>query len=80
VERQVRKSAEALFLSGRVGEIFDALVTGASDRGTWVRLLRPPAEGKLMDPPAGINVGDPIRVRLTHLNVERGFIDFMRAT
>ncbi len=79
VERQVRKSAAALFLSGRVGETFDALVTGASEKGTWVRLLRPPAEGKLLDARAGTQVGDAIRVRLTHLNVERGFIDFVRA-
>ena len=43
VERQVRKSAAALFLSGRVGEKFDAIVTGANERGTWVRLLTPPA-------------------------------------
>jgi VacB/RNase II family 3'-5' exoribonuclease len=80
VERQVRKSAAALFLSGRVGETFDALVTGASDKGTWIRVLQPPAEGKLLDPPTGIHVGDPLRVRLTHLNVERGFIDFVRAS
>ena len=80
VERQVRKSAAALFLSGRVGETFDALVTGASEKGTWVRLLQPPAEGKLMDAQAGIDVGDQIRVRLANLNVERGFLDFVRAT
>src|SRR5206468_238805 len=53
VERQVRKSAAALFLEGRVGEIFDALVTGSSDKGTWVRVLRPPVEGRLMDGAAG---------------------------
>lgn len=79
VERQVRKSAAALFLSDRIGETFDALVTGASAKGTWVRLLKPPAEGKLLDPPRGIDVGDQIRVRLVHLDVERGFIDFVRA-
>lgn len=79
VERQVRKSAAALFLSGRVGETFDALVTGASEKGTWVRLLQPPAEGKLLDAHSGIDVGDQIRVRLDNLNVERGFIDFVRA-
>ena len=48
VERQVRKSAAAQFLSGRIGETFDALVTGASEKGTWVRLLKPPVEGKLV--------------------------------
>lgn len=80
VEREVRKSAAALFLSGRVGETFDALVTGASEKGTWVRLLQPPAEGKLLDAQTGIDVGDQIRVRLDNLNVERGFIDFVRAS
>lgn len=79
VERQVRKSAAALFLSDRVGETFNALVTGVSENGSWVRLLQPPAEGKLLDAQAGINVGDQIRVRLDGLNIERGFIDFVRA-
>ena len=79
VERQVRKSAAALFLSGRVGETFDALVTGAADKGTWVRLLTPPAEGKLMDAKSTDRVGNQLRVKLTGLNVERGFIDFVHA-
>lgn len=47
VERQVRKSAAAQFLSGRIGETFDAIVTGSSDKGTWVRVVQPPVEGKL---------------------------------
>ena len=78
VERQVRKSAAAQFLSGRIGENFDALVTGASEKGTWVRLLKPPVEGKLMTGHEGADVGDQVKVRLTGLNVERGFIDFAR--
>ncbi|HET6323089.1 MAG TPA: RNB domain-containing ribonuclease [Planctomycetaceae bacterium] len=78
VERQVRKSAAAEFLSGRVGETFDGLVTGASEKGTWVRLLKPPAEGKLMSGQKGLKVGDRVRVQLTGTNVERGFIDFIR--
>jgi exoribonuclease II len=79
VERQIRKSAAALFLSGRIGERFDAIVTGASDKGTWVRLLQPPAEGKLVDPRPGMVVGAQLRVKLSNLNVARGFIDFVRA-
>jgi exoribonuclease II len=79
VERQVRKSAAAQFLSDRVGEIFDAVVTGASEKGTWVRLLRPPAEGRLMRGQAGVDVGDQIRVQLAGLNIPRGYIDFVRA-
>jgi len=78
VERQVRKSAAAQFLSGRIGETFDALVTGASEKGTWVRLLKPPAEGMLVRGQAGVKVGDQIKVQLASLNIERGFIDFVR--
>ena len=79
VERQVRKSAAAQFLSGRIGETFDALVTGASEKGTWVRLLKPPVEGKLTSGHEGVDVGDQIKVRLVSLNIERGFIDFVRS-
>ena len=80
VERRVRKSAAALFLTGRIGEEFDAIVTGASEKGTWVRVLTPPVEGKLTRGEAGAGVGDRLRVRLADLNVERGFIDFVRSS
>jgi exoribonuclease-2 len=79
VERQVRKSAAAQVLSGRIGETFDAIVTGASDKGTWVRLLKPPVEGKLVKGAAGAKVGDQLHVQLLGTNVERGFIDFARS-
>ena len=78
VERQVRKSAAALLLSSRIGERFDAIVTGASDKGTWVRIFRPPVEGKLMHGFEGLDVGDPVRVELVHTDLERGYIDFVR--
>jgi exoribonuclease-2 len=78
VERQVRKSAAALLLAGRRGEIFDAVVTGASDKGTWVRVFRPAVEGRLERGSQGLDVGDRLRVRLISTNVERGFIDFER--
>jgi VacB/RNase II family 3'-5' exoribonuclease len=78
VERRVRKSAAALFLSGRIGEIFDALVTGAAEKGTWVRVLQPPVEGKLVAGAHGLDVGDRLRVKLVSVNVEQGFIDFVR--
>lgn len=78
VERQVRKSAAALLLSGRIGEKFDAIVTGASEKGTWVRIFRPPVEGRLERGAAGLDVGDRLRVRLLDTDVERGFIDFAR--
>jgi exoribonuclease-2 len=78
VERRVRKSAAALLLSGRIGEQFDAIVTGASDKGTWVRLFQPPTEGRLERGFQGLDVGDHVRVKLVHTDVERGFIDFVR--
>jgi ribonuclease R len=78
VERCVRKSAAALFLSGRIGEIFDALVTGAAEKGTWVRVLQPPVEGMLVEGADGLDVGDRLRVKLVSVNVEQGFIDFVR--
>jgi len=78
VERQVGKSAVALLLESRIGEQFDAIVTGASDKGTWVRLLTIPVEGKLVGGFEGMDVGHKIRVQLTDLDVQRGFIDFRR--
>jgi len=79
VERQVDKSAAALLLERRINEQFDALVTGASDKGTWVRLLRMPVEGKLIQGFEGLDIGDRVRVQLISTDVERGFIDFRRA-
>ena len=78
VERQVRKSAAALLLEPRIGQRFEAVVTGASDKGTWVRTLDPPAEGKLVHGFEGLEVGDRLRVKLISTDVERGFIDFVR--
>lgn len=78
VERQLRKSAAALLLSSRIGQRFDAIVTGASDKGTWVRIGAPTAEGKLVRGFKGIDVGDRVQVTLVDTNVERGFIDFER--
>ena len=74
----MRKSAAALLLASRVGEQFDALVTGASEKGTWVRVLRPPVEGKLIRGAGGLDVGDRVGVRLVGVDVARGFIDFER--
>ena len=78
VERQVGKSAAALLLQSRVGESFDAIVTGASAKGTWVRLLTLPVEGRLFSGFEGMDVGNRLRVQLVSTNVERGFIDFKR--
>ena len=78
VERQVEKSAAAMLLESRLGDRFDAIVTGVSEKGTWVRLLNPPVEGRLMHGTEGMDVGERLRVELTHTDVERGFIDFKR--
>jgi VacB/RNase II family 3'-5' exoribonuclease len=77
-ERQVNKSAMALELSDKIGQTFEAFVTGASDKGTWIRLTDPPAEGRLVEGQRGLDVGDKIKVTLTSLNIEKGFIDFSR--
>lgn len=78
VERQVRKSAAALLLEHRIGEQFDAIVTGAAEKGTWVRLLQPPVEGRLESGFEGVDVGLRVRVELVRTDVERGYIDFRR--
>jgi VacB/RNase II family 3'-5' exoribonuclease len=78
VERQVGKSAAALLLESRIGEQFDAIVTGASSKGTWVRLLTLPVEGKLVHGFEGMDVGHRMRVQLTFTDVERGYIDFTK--
>jgi VacB/RNase II family 3'-5' exoribonuclease len=79
VERQVRKSAAALLLASRIGERFDGLVTGASEKGTWVRIFHPAVEGKVVRGFQHLDVGDRIRVELVHTDVEHGFVDFARS-
>jgi exoribonuclease-2 len=76
VERQVTKSAAALLLESRIGEQFDCFVTGASEKGTWVRLLHPPVEGRLERGFEGLEVGHRLRVQLVRTDVQKGYIDF----
>lgn len=78
VERRVRKSAAAMLLEHRIGERFDAIVTGAADKGTWVRLFQPPIEGRLSKGFEGLDVGNRLRVELISTDVEQGYIDFKR--
>ena len=78
VERLVGKSAAAMLLAPRIGERFDAIVTGASEKGTWVRLLHPPVEGRMIHGFEGADVGDRLRVQLVHTDIERGYIDFKK--
>lgn len=79
VERLVAKSAAAMLLSSRIGDQFDAICTGAADKGTWVRIFNPPVEGRLLSGFQGVDVGSRLEVRLIHTDVERGFIDFKKA-
>ena len=79
VERQVAKSAAALLLRPRIGKQFDAIVTGAADKGTWVRIGKPTIEGRLMKGFEGLRVGDRVTVKLLRVDVERGYIDFARS-
>jgi exoribonuclease-2 len=78
VERHVEKSAAALLLESRIGEQFDSIVTGASEKGTWVRLLSVPVEGKLVEGFEGLDVGRRLRVQLKSVDVQRGFIDLKK--
>ena len=78
VERQVAKSAAAMLLQSRIGQRFEAIVTGAAEKGTWVRVFNPPVEGKLVQGAQGVDVGHKIQVELLRTDVERGFIDFKR--
>lgn len=78
VERQVRKSAAALLLASKIGQRFEGVVTGASPKGTWLRIFHPPVEGKIVNGFEGLDVGDRVRVKLVRTDVELGFIDFAR--
>lgn len=80
VERSLRKSEAALYLQDKVGEVFDAIVTGKNNRGTWVRTLAPPVEGKLDGAGPDVEVGDQLRVALRSTDVAQGFIDFSTAS
>lgn len=76
VERKVRKVAAAVLLRDRIGEVFDAIVTGVTPKGTFARVLRPPADGLVVRGEKGLRVGDKIQVKLLSTEPERGFIDF----
>jgi VacB/RNase II family 3'-5' exoribonuclease len=80
VERQMQKVAAAVLLAGCIGQEFAAIVTGVTPKGTFVRLIAPPAEGLVVRGERGLDVGDKVRVRLVGTNPERGFIDFERET
>jgi VacB/RNase II family 3'-5' exoribonuclease len=76
VERQIEKSAAAMLLGSRIGTRFQGIVTGVSEKGTWVRIENPAAEGRVVKGFEGLDVGDHVSVQLLHVDVARGFIDF----
>jgi exoribonuclease-2 len=78
VERLVTKSAAAMLLSSRIGDRFDAICTGAADKGTWVRIFQPPIEGRLVYGVEGVDVGQRLKVQLIRTDVEKGYIDFKK--
>jgi VacB/RNase II family 3'-5' exoribonuclease len=79
VEREMSKRLAAIAMSPRIGQVFDALVTGATPKGTFVRVLQPRVEGLLAQGAQGLDVGDKLRVKLIRTDVQRGYIDFARA-
>ncbi|WP_419805204.1 RNB domain-containing ribonuclease [Terriglobus sp.] len=79
VERAMSKRAQAVALQHNIGEVYPAVVTGAGPKGTFVRVLAPPVEGMLTHSAAHYDVGDRLRVRLTHTDPARAFIDFEAA-
>lgn len=79
VERQMRKAVAAMVLAPRIGQTFSGIVTGAADKGTWVRLFRPPVEGRLIEGTRGLDVGDRVTVKLVGTDPYRGYIDFVRS-
>lgn len=79
VERRVLKSAAAMVLENQIGSYFEAMVTGVNENGTWIRLINPPIEGKLVHGFDGMDVGDRVKVKLIHVDVYNGYIDFTKA-
>ena len=79
VEREMSKRIAAVAMSRRIGETFDAIVTGVTPKGTFVRVLRPHVEGLLARGQQGVDVGDRLRVTLVRTDIDRGYIDFARA-
>jgi exoribonuclease-2 len=78
VERRVRKSAAACLLQSRIGDRFDGIVTGAGPKGTWARVFHPPVEGKIVHGFDGLDIGERVHLKLISVDVDAGFIDFVR--
>jgi exoribonuclease-2 len=78
IERDMQKRVAAVAMSSRIGQVFPGVVTGASDKGVYVRVIRPPFEGRVVQGGEGLDVGDKVNVKLIHTDPERAFIDFAK--
>lgn len=78
IERRANKSAAAVLLSHHIGEVYRGIVTGASEKGTWVRLFKPAVEGKVIQGFQGLEVGDRVSVKLKAVDIPKGYIDFVK--
>jgi len=79
VERDMSKRLAAVAMRNRIGQVFDAIVTGVTEHGTFVRVAQPHVEGLLAQGDHGLDVGDHLRAKLIHTDPQRGYIDFARA-
>lgn len=77
VERQLNKSAAAALLSSQIGSVFKGIVTGVGDKGTWVRIFQPAVDGRIISGFEKLQIGDKVSVKLTYVNIPKGFIDFI---
>ncbi|HKD76363.1 MAG TPA: RNB domain-containing ribonuclease, partial [Ktedonobacterales bacterium] len=78
IERAMQKRVAAVAMAHRIGEIFRGVVTGASEKGVYVRVIDPPFEGRVIQNEDGLDVGDRVSVKLLHTDPARAFIDFAR--
>jgi exoribonuclease R len=78
IERDMQKRVAAVAMAGRIGEVFPGVVTGASDKGVYVRVIQPPFEGRVVQGGDGLDVGDKVSVKLIHTDPARAFIDFAK--
>jgi exoribonuclease-2 len=79
IERDMQKRVAAVAMASHVGQVFAGVVTGASDKGVYVRVIAPPFEGRVVTGGEGLDVGDRVKVKLVHTDPVRAFIDFARA-
>lgn len=78
VARKLTKCAEAVYLQNSIGQTYDGIITGANEKGTWVRVFTPPVEGKVVKNAGNAKVGDLVKVKLLSVDVLNGFIDFSK--